>query len=332
MLALLGKKSTALDVLETLKKSNKLASYININGNDINSRPTAVVTGGSSGIGIPSIEALALANMNVVICARNLQAAEGVVQSLPDSLQSKVRIQKLDLSDMSSIEMAAKEIIETEGGIDVLLNNAGVMATPKREATAQNLELQFGTNHVGHHMLTRLLLPIINTGGRIVTVASIAHGIGKLDFQNLNYDTISGKGKRSYSPWGAYAQSKLSNILFAKGLSDKLKEAGSDIKTVSLHPGVIRTNLWQYTPKWTRPLLNAFYTDRNVQQGAATNVFCCLINGAELEGGEYLIDCQITQPKKSGKDDMGTLRKKLWKATEDVIQQKGFSLPEKLLG
>jgi len=332
--ALLGKKSTALEVLETLKNSNRLASYVNIkcDDDDKNVRPIAIVTGGSSGIGIPSIEALALANMNVVLCARNLQAAEEAVRSLPTSLQSNVRIQKLDLSDMSSIEMAAKEIIETEGNIDVLLNNAGVMATPKREATAQNLELQFGTNHVGHHMLTRLLLPNINTEGRIVTVASAAHGMGKCDFQNLNYDTIEGREERRYSAWGAYGQSKLSNILFAKGLSDKLKEAGSDIKTVSLHPGVIGTNLWRHIPKYIRPVVNTLMTDKNVEQGAATNVYCCLVNSSELEGGEYLTDCCITEPKENGTDDTGTLRKKLWTATEDMIQGKGFALPENLLG
>lgn len=327
---ILGKKSTALDVLETLNKSNKLASYININGKD-SSQPIAVVTGGSSGIGIPSIEALTLANMKVVLCARNMQAAEDAVASLPKSLQANVRIQKLDLSDMASVELAAKEIIEKEGKIDVLLNNAGVMAPPKREATAQNLELQFGTNHVGHHMFTRLLLPSINENGRIVTVASTAHSFGQLNFQNLNYETDGTKEERTYSSWGSYGQSKLANILFAKGLSDELKQAGSSIKAVSLHPGVIGTNLWRYSPKWTRPLLNAFFTDKNVEQGAATNVYCCLVDGDEFEGGEYLMDCNIKEPNQYGKDETGSLRKKLWIATEDLIQKNGFTLPENVV-
>jgi WW domain-containing oxidoreductase len=326
----LGKKSTALDVLETLNKSNKLASYIDLNSND--SQPIAVVTGGSSGIGIPSVETLARANMKVVLCARNLEAAEEVVASLPKSLQSNVRIQKLDLSDMASIESAAKEIIQTEGTIDVLLNNAGVMAPPKREATAQNLELQFGTNHVGHHMLTRLLLPNINENGRIVTVASTAHSFGQLNFANLNYDTDATKEKRKYSSWGAYGQSKLANIIFAKGLSDELKEAGSNIKAVSLHPGVIGTNLWRYSPKWTKPFLNALLTDKTVEQGAATNVYCCLVDGDEFEGGEYLMDCNIKEPNQSGKDEKGSSRRKLWSATEDIIRNNGFALPENVMG
>lgn len=325
----LGKKSTARDVLDTLSKSNKLAYYIDINSKD--SQPIAVVTGGSSGIGIPSVETLARANMKVVLCARNLKAAEEAVASLPKSLQFNVRIQKLDLADMASIESAAKEIIETEGKIDVLLNNAGVMAPPKREATAQDLELQFGTNHVGHHMLTRLLLPNINENGRIVTVASTAHSFGQLNFRNLNYDTDT-REERTYGAWRAYGQSKLANVLFAKGLSDELKEAGSNIKAVSLHPGVIGTNLWRNTPKWSKPFLNALVTDKTIEQGAATNVYCCLVDGDAFEGGEYVMDCAIKEPSENGQDETGSLRKKLWSATEDIIKKNGFALPESVLG
>jgi retinol dehydrogenase-13 len=330
----LNKKSTALDVLEQLNKSKKLASYVNYNNSNNNKddQPVAIVTGGSSGIGIPTVATLALANMKVVLCARNIPAAEAAVKSLPSYLHINIRIQELDLADMASIEAAAKEIIQKEGnlgGIHVLLNNAGVMAPPKREATAQGLELQFGTNHVGHHMFTRLLLPSMVDDGRIVTVASTAHSFGEFNFQNLNYDTDAIE-KRKYSGWGAYGQSKLANIIFTKGLSDELKQAGSGIKAVSLHPGVIGTNLWKYSPWWAKPLLNALVTDKNVEQGAATNVYCCLVDGKEFEGGEYFTDCAIKEPKQNGKDEKGVLRKKLWSATEDIIRKNGFALPETL--
>lgn len=332
----LDKKSTALDVLRYLNQNKKIASYINLdgsltgNGNDDKiKRPVAVVTGGSSGIGIPSVEALALANMQVVLCARNVQAAkETIEKSIPVSLQKKIRIQQMDLSDMNSIQSAAEEIIRTEKKVHVLLNNAGVMAPPSRETTVQGLELQLGTNHVGHHMLTRLVLPCMVDGGRVVTVASTAHAFGQLNFDNLNYETTS---QRGYSPWGAYGQSKLANVLFAKGLSDRLKAERSHIKSVSLHPGVIGTNLWRYTPKWTRPLLNAFLTDKTVEQGAATNVYCCLVDGDEFEGGEYVVDCKISEPNQYGKDLNGSLREKLWNATEDMIEKNGFQLPVDLL-
>ena len=233
----LGKKSTALDVLEFLNKKQKLANYVHLDGSsEKESTSVAVVTGGNSGIGVESVSTLALANFNVVLCARNIESANKVVDSLPSSLREKVRIQKLDLADMKSIQAAADEIIEKEGKIDVLLNNAGVMSPPKRETTAQALELQFGTNHVGHHLFTRLLLPVIEEGGRVVTVASTAHSFGQLNFQNLNYDPDNTEEKRDYTAWGAYGQSKLANILFAKGLDDRLKKAESSIISLSLHP------------------------------------------------------------------------------------------------
>ena len=331
----LSKKSTALDVLNNLNKSSRLATYVKGKANK--RQPIAIVTGGSSGIGIPSVETLALSGMKVVLCARNVTAAEKTIKAeTPLSLQPKIRIQELDLSDMSSIQAAVEEIVQNEckgedfdGGIDVLLNNAGVMAPPKRLSTAQGLELQFGTNHVGHHMLTRLLLPYVQNDGRIVTVASSAHSFGSLDFSNLNFDE-GDDTSRQYSAWGAYGQSKLANVLFAKSLDDKLKEAGSDIMSVSLHPGVIGTNLWRYSPKWTRPLLNAVVADRNVQQGAATNVFCSLVESSTFKGGEYVSDCEITEPSSRGKDEGGTLRKKLWDATELLITENGYELPEDL--
>jgi len=331
----LNKKSTALDVLQTLNKAQRLAPFLT--SRVLDSNPVAVVTGGSSGIGLSSVETLALAGISVVLCARNITAAEEIVSSLPNHLQSKIRVQELDLADMYSIQRAASDIIETEGNIQVLLNNAGVMAPPKKEVTAQNLELQFGTNHVGHHMLTRLLLPHVSKGGRIVTVASTAHSFGQLDFENLNYDEdMTGKKERSerrYSPWGAYGQSKLANILFAKGLDYELKKAGSDIVSVSLHPGVIGTNLWRYTPKWTRPLLDMVATDKTIEQGAATSVFCCLVKAeGELNGGEYVQDCEVVEPSNSfGKDASGSLSKKLWKSTEELIQRSEFQLSEMLL-
>ena len=147
---------------------------------------------------------------------------------MPPSIRDNIRIQKLDLSNMKSIQEASEDILAKESRIDVLLLNAGVMSPPKRMTTANNLELQFGTNHVGHHMFARYLLPKLNSEGRIVTVASDAHSFGQLNFANLNYDPLS-KEERNYSAWGAYGQSKLANILFAKGLSDELKELNSNI-------------------------------------------------------------------------------------------------------
>jgi NAD(P)-dependent dehydrogenase (short-subunit alcohol dehydrogenase family) len=110
--------------------------------------------------------------MKVVLCARNLNAAQEVVKSMPPSIRDNIRIQKLDLSNMKSIQEATEDILAKESRIDVLLLNAGVMSPPKRMTTANNLELQFGTNHVGHHMFARYLLPKLNSEGRIVIRAA----------------------------------------------------------------------------------------------------------------------------------------------------------------
>jgi len=232
----------------------------------------------------------------------------------------------MDLADLSSIQNAVNDILSKGKKIDVLLNNAGVMATPKRMETAQGFELQFGTNHVGHHMLTRLLLPHMNDGGRIVTVASTAHAFGNIDVKDLNYNTK----ERSYSPWGAYGQSKLANILFAKGLNDRLQARNSDITCISLHPGVIRTNLWRYSPSIFQPFTRLI-ADKSMEQGAATSMFCCLADSSAFTGGDYIVDCKISTPNNNGQDLDETMRNALWDETEKMIAEAGYVLPDELV-
>eukprot|EP00562_Extubocellulus_spinifer_P002029 CAMPEP_0178476174 /NCGR_PEP_ID=MMETSP0696-20121128/3492_1 /TAXON_ID=265572 /ORGANISM="Extubocellulus spinifer, Strain CCMP396" /LENGTH=363 /DNA_ID=CAMNT_0020103471 /DNA_START=34 /DNA_END=1125 /DNA_ORIENTATION=+ len=320
----LGKKSTAKDVLKELNKTDRLAPYVSNKG-------TAIVTGGSSGIGVPSVEAFALAGMRVVLACRNTDDGEKVKSSLPSWCQSNVRVQKLDLADLESVKNSAEEILSTEGTFDVLLNNAGVMNIPKREETVDGFEKQFGTNHIGHHAFTRLMLPgIEKSGGRVVTVASSAHNFGDFgSFDDLNYSS-----GRSYSPWGAYGQSKLANVLFAKGLDDRLKgEEDCDVLSLSLHPGVVATNLWRSTgPSLLQPLLKGIIGDRNIEQGAATSMYACLIEPFAFEGGEYLSDCAIVEPSEKGKDSSGKLRQQLWEQTEEMITKSGYDLPNELMG
>lgn len=316
-----GKQSTALDVLRELNNASRLAPYVAKPG-------TAVVTGGSSGIGAVSAETLAVAGMKVVLCARNTDDGERVRASLPPWCRDNVRVQELDLADLESVRGAAENIMAAEGSIDILLNNAGVMATPKREETAQGFELQIGTNHIGHHMLTRLLLPGMSTDGRVVTVSSEAHRMASIDFGDINYDH-----SRSYSPWGAYGQSKLANLLFAKELNDRFSADGEcEMKSVSLHPGVIGTNLWRYsTPSFIRGALTNLISDKTIEQGAATNVYACLAESSQFVGGEYLSDCAVAEPSSGGKDSNEVKRKKLWTKTEEMIAGAGFELPEGLL-
>jgi NAD(P)-dependent dehydrogenase (short-subunit alcohol dehydrogenase family) len=257
-----------------------------------------------------------------------VEAGEEVRSSLPTWCQPNVRVQLCDLADLTSVQQAAHSMIMKKENIDLLVNNAGVMAPPRRMETAQGWELQFGTNHVGHHFLTRLLLPSMAEGGRIVTLASTAHTMGTLNFDNLNYDKDRPK-RRMYTGWNAYGQSKLANILFAKGLNDKLKDSGSTIQSVSLHPGVISTNLWKYTPFFLKPL-TGFIADKSPQQGAATSIFCSLVEPSAFSGGEYCSDCQIVQPNDMARDKDKHLRTKLWDETERLIAEAGFETPKKL--
>jgi len=286
-----------------------LASYVKENC-------VAVLTGGAGGIGLFTAEALSLTGMRVVLCARDVGASEEAIDNFTQ--KDNIRIQKLDLSDLSDVKKACQEIIDTEGELDVLINNAGVMAIPEREETKQGFEAQLGVNHVGHYMFTRLLLPHINDNGRVVTVASTAHQGGDIDKNDLNYSE-----GRKYTPWGAYSQSKLANILFAKALQDKL--SNTDILSLSLHPGVIKTPLWRNTPKVLQ-FASGLFADKTSEQGAATNVYASLMDAEAFDGGEYLSDCKIATPTKKAEDV--ELRDWLWTQTEKMIADKGFVLPE----
>lgn len=315
----LDKKSTALDVLRSLNYAKKLAPFVNENG-------VAVVTGGSSGIGSVSVETLALAGMRVVLCAQNVTKAQKVIDNFDGSVdKSKIRIQTLNLSDLNSVKAAAEEIQAKEGKIDLLLNNAGVMAIPTKEVTVQGFEKQLGINHIGHHYLTRKLLPQIQEGGRVVTVASTAHTIPKtLELEDLNYE------KRKYTPWEAYGQTKLANILFAKELQDRFGKEERDVLSVCVHPGVIKTGLWKYTTgdNFLFEFLTGLIADKNIDQGAATNLFCSLVESDSLIGGAYYNDCKVGYPSANGRDESKKLRRTLWAKTEAMLKNAGFSEDE----
>src|SRR4051794_32266528 len=192
---------------------------------------TFVVTGANSGIGLAAARALAGAGAHVVIAVRN--AAKGG-QAAADIAGSR-EVRELDLTDLASVHAFAEG---WRGDLDVLVNNAGVMATPFSR-TKDGFELQIGTNHLGHFALTNLLLPKIRD--RVVTVSSGAHRMGSIRLDDLNWE------RGDYKAWPAYGQSKLANLLFTLELQRRLTEAGSDLRAVAAHPGWAATNLQQHT-------------------------------------------------------------------------------------
>jgi NAD(P)-dependent dehydrogenase (short-subunit alcohol dehydrogenase family) len=186
-----------------------------------------IVTGASSGIGLPTARALAEAGAHVVLAVRDVAKGETAAESLSGDHEPR----RLDLADLSSVRAFADS---WQGDIDVLINNAGVMRTPEKR-TADGFELQIGTNHLGHFALTNLLLPRITD--RVVTVASGAHRGGSISLDDLNWE------RRRYRRWPAYQQSKLANLLFTLELQRRLTAVGSPVRALAAHPGYAATNL-----------------------------------------------------------------------------------------
>ena len=188
---------------------------------------SVILTGANSGIGRAAASALAGAGARVVLAVRDTTKG----QEAAATMSGDTEVRRLDLASLTSIrEFAA----DWEGELDLLINNAGVMAPPSTR-TADGFELQFGTNHLGHFALTNLLLQHVT--GRVVTVSSTGHRMGSIDFDDLNWE------RKPYRPWRAYGQSKLANLLFTAELQRRLTAAGSAVLATAAHPGYAATNL-----------------------------------------------------------------------------------------
>src|SRR4051794_23919049 len=190
-----------------------------------------VVTGASSGLGTVTARELTRAGAHVVLAVRDVTKGERVAAGWSGSWE----VRALDLASLDSVRAFADA---WSGSLDVLVNNAGIMAVPQGK-TADGFELQFGTNHLGHFALTNLLLGHVTD--RVVTVSSGAHRIGKMRFDDLNWE------HRRYDRWRVYGQTKLSNLLFTKELQRRLTAAGSSVRAVAAHPGYANTHLQSHT-------------------------------------------------------------------------------------
>jgi NAD(P)-dependent dehydrogenase (short-subunit alcohol dehydrogenase family) len=198
-----------------------------------------IVTGANSGIGRAAASALSGAGAHVVLAVRNTDKGQAAAASMP----GETEVRQLDLASLASVREFASA---WDGEIDLLINNAGVMAPPLGR-TAEGFELQFGTNHLGHFALTNLLLEHVT--GRVVTVSSGAHRMGSIDLEDLNWE------RKSYNAWRAYGQSKLANLLFTAELQRRLTAAGSSVLATAAHPGYAATNLQFHSGRRTLDLL-----------------------------------------------------------------------------
>ncbi len=200
---------------------------------------TVVITGANSGIGLAAARAMAGAGARVVLAVRDPARGERAA----DSIEGDCEVRPLDLADMASVRAFAAG---WSGDLDLLVNNAGVMAVPEGR-TADGFELQLGTNHLGHFALTNLLLGHVTR--RVVTVSSTAHKLGRIDLDDLNWE------RRRYDRWRAYGQSNLANLLFTLELQRRLTAGGSDVLAVAAHPGYAATNLQSHTGSLVQNLL-----------------------------------------------------------------------------
>ncbi len=287
-----------------------------------------LITGGSSGLGKESAVALASFGARVVILTKTAHRGVAAVEDIKRMSNSEnVSMEVCDLTDLRSIDACAKRLLDNLEKIDVLINNAGVMAIPTRQVTEQGFEKQFGINHLGHFALTRHLLPHIEKsdhGGRIINISSAAHWLGKLDRDDLLFE-------HDYSPWPAYARSKLANILFTKLLAMKLKAKGSKVLAVACHPGICRTSLIRYVfdadqveiPNYLFPILGvalapAVYFTKSAEQGAQTQIFLSASSSLTPNAsGRYYDNSRVADTSPESKDAIDA--EWLWQTSETLI-------------
>jgi WW domain-containing oxidoreductase len=265
-----------------------------------------LVTGSTSGIGLETARVLALRGATVWMAART----ESKAADAGRSFAGKIIPVACELSDPASVR-ACVATVRQDAPLDGIVANAGIMALPKLEQK-HGYELQFFTNHIGHFLLVTGLMDRLTPAGRVVMLSSAAHqaapSVG-VEFDNLS-------GERGYSPWRAYGQSKLANLLFARSLAQRLS-SGQTANAV--HPGVIQTNLGRHMPAWQRASFSVFEPIflKSVPQGAATQVWAAVNPRAASLRGEYLADCNVARASALGRDD--ALAARLWTESERIV-------------
>jgi NAD(P)-dependent dehydrogenase (short-subunit alcohol dehydrogenase family) len=284
----------------------------------------AIVTGANSGLGFETALALAAHGAEVTLAVRDTAKGDAAAeQILARAAQAQVEVRRLDLADLASIDEFTWLWREAHPeGLDLLINNAGIMAIPRRE-TADGFEMQLGTNHLGHFALTGRLFEALRADGRIVTVSSQAHRMGKVDFDDL-------MGQRKYGAWRAYGQSKLANLLFMRSLAERLERAGSTVMSVAAHPGYASTHLQAVGPEmrgqgWMNTVMGGL--NKVLAQSAAMGALPTLYAATfpAIRSGDYVgpdgFGEQRGHPKlvgmtQSARDD--AVADRLWSVSEDL--------------
>jgi NAD(P)-dependent dehydrogenase (short-subunit alcohol dehydrogenase family) len=315
-----------------------------ISGIDLTGK-IALITGASTGLGLETARTLAGAGARVIMAARPGEKLDNALATLRSELpQAQLDAVALDLTDFASIRACAEAVARLTDKLDLLINNAGIMAVPFGRTPA-GCELQFGTNHIGHFLLTNLLVPLLLKAGkaRVVNLSSGGHKHCPVDFNDIHWQT------REYSKWGAYGQAKTANALFTVALQKRLGDKG--VSVFAVHPGAIPTELGRHlTEEDILALMNskALGGDKSggkkkesggtsrgklqfktIPQGAATSVWAATSADLEGKGGIYLEDCSIAEEVPVGVAEHGyfawavdpVAAETLWQVSEQIVGQ-----------
>ena len=294
---------------------------------------TALITGGYSGLGQETARAMAAKGAHIILSGRDATKLSAAADELATSTGARVDTLVCDLASLDSVRKAGAEACERFEKIDLLINNAGVMACDEAK-TADGFEMQFGTNHLGHFLLTNLLMPLVEKGERprIVNLSSRGHHIAPVDFEDPNFEN------RPYDKWVSYGQSKTANVLFAVGLEERLADRG--IHAYALHPGGIHTNLGRHmSEEDMQNLMERIRKSaeergeepqpfKTIPQGAATTCWVATTEELEGAGGLYCEDCHVAD--EDNEDTGGGVRSyavdkdkagRLWSMSEEMVGQ-----------
>ncbi|ADG11834.1 KR domain-containing protein [Caulobacter segnis] len=280
-----GAKSTTDDVLAGVDLSGK----------------RVLVTGVSAGLGVETARALAAHGADVVGAARDLGKAEAATAAVREAAATgggSLQLIQLDLADLKSVRAAADALVEDGRSFDLVIANAGVMATPFGK-TADGFETQFGTNHLGHFLFVNRIADLLKAGSRVVSLASAGHRFSDVDLEDPNFETTE------YTPFGAYGRSKTANVLFAVEFDRRHKARG--VRAAAVHPGGIHTELSRHLdPVFIQQWLDQLNAEaaaqgqppiqmKTIPQGAATSVWAGVVAPAEAVGGRYCEDCHVAE-------------------------------------
>jgi NAD(P)-dependent dehydrogenase (short-subunit alcohol dehydrogenase family) len=283
MVQTFGATSTTEDVL----------SGINLRGKRI------LVTGVSAGIGVETARSLAAHGANVIGTARDLAKGEAVAAQIRKAAVANggsFELTDLDLASLASVRKCADQLMRKGEPLDLVVANAGVMATPF-SYTADKFEMQFGTNHLGHFVLVNRIAPLIRRGGRLINLASAGHRFSKVNLDDPNFQSTP------YDPFVAYGRSKTANILFAVAFDQRHR--GRGVRAAAVHPGVIHTELGRHMdPSGAENMIKQMndqlfaegkgpFEWKTIPQGAATSVWCGVVAPAEEIGGHYCENCHV---------------------------------------